>query len=177
MRALARESDRKPQFKEAQTLGSGHAPQLFGCFAVKRRFRVDENVQQTWLVNFVDRVKSQLYPVGEELFKLGVDGIVDPAQTADRLAFAGNFRRQTRGTVCAHRGLTLQKFDLGGRLFDPFELVGARRTAVYGSQDRVQVAETAPLAQMPLRIARAQNAWVLNGEFERHGGISWQLTP
>ena len=108
MRTFARESDRQAQFKEAQTLGSCHAPQLFGCFAVKWRFRIDKNVQQTWLVNFVDRVKNQLHPVGQELFKRRVDGIVDPAQTADRLTFAGGFQRQTRRTVCAHGGFTLQ---------------------------------------------------------------------
>jgi hypothetical protein len=107
MRALARQSDRQAQFKEAQTLGSGHAPQLFRRFAVKRRFRIDENVQQTWLIHFVDRVKSQLHPVGQELFKRRVDGVVDPAQTSDRLAFTGGFQRQTRRTVRAHGGFTL----------------------------------------------------------------------
>src|SRR5258707_15295607 len=45
---------------------------------------------------------------------------------------------------------------------------------VASGQDRVQVAEAAPLAQMFFRVARPQDAWILNGEFERHGGTSEQ---
>src|SRR2546428_13787584 len=94
--------------------------------------------------------------------------IVGAALTTSRFARAGNLQRQTGRTVCADQGITLQRFDLVTAVFDPLQLIGARRVLISSGQNRVQVAEPAPLAQVWLRISRAQNARMVDGEFQRH---------
>src|ERR1700686_197046 len=107
-------------------------------------------MQQARLVFRIESVESKLNPVGQELFKLRIDGIVDAAQTADRFAFSGGFRRETSRTVCAYGGFMLQQFDLSAGVFDPLDLVGAGGALLPGRQNGVQVLVSAPPGKLPL---------------------------
>ncbi len=89
-----------------------------------------------------------MHPVGHEFFKLRIDGIVDPAQAADRLALSGDAGRQTRGAISADGCLHLHQFHLSAGIFDPLDLVRAGRALISGRENCVQVAQAAPLAQM-----------------------------
>ncbi|HEY6122825.1 MAG TPA: hypothetical protein VIV66_22920, partial [Pyrinomonadaceae bacterium] len=120
--------------------------------------------------------ENQLDPVGQELFKLRIDGIVDAAQTSYCFAFSGGFRGQGGGAIRTNDGLALQQFNLSAGVLDPLDFVRPGRTLIAGGQNCVEVAEAAPLAQMLFRVARAQDAWIFNGEFERHREISQQQT-
>ena len=168
MRSLTRQPDGNSQFIESQALRSRYSPQFFGRFTVKRRFGINENVKQTRLVFVIESIQEELNPIGQKFFKLRINRIIDAAQTSDRFAFAGYLQRQTGRAICADHGFSLQRFDLVATVFDPLQLIGARRVLISSSQNRVQVAEPAPLAQVLLRISRAQNARMVDGEFQRH---------
>jgi hypothetical protein len=62
----------------------------------------------------------------------------------------------------------LEQLDLRARVFNPFQFVGSRHAFVAGGENRMQITEPAPLAQMLFRVTGAQDAWILDGEFERH---------
>src|ERR1041384_1394840 len=89
--SFTREHDRNAQFKEPQAVVSNHATQLFRCFTIKRRLRIDQDAKQARLIFFVERVERELNAIGEKLFKLRFNRIIDPAETADRLTVAGSF--------------------------------------------------------------------------------------
>src|SRR5260370_9051149 len=105
---------------------------------------------------------------GQKLFKVRLKRIIYAAQTANRFAFAGNLQRQTSRTIRTDHRFSLQRFDLVAAIFDPFQLISARRVMISSSQNRVQVPEPAPFAQVLLRVSRAQNARMVDGEFQSH---------
>src|SRR5947207_8508718 len=112
MRSTARQPDGNSQFIETQTFSSRYPPQFFGSFAVKRRFGINQNVKQTRLVFGIESIQEELNPIGQKLFKVRINRIIDAAQTANRLAFAGDLQRQTGRTIRTDHGLSLQRFNL-----------------------------------------------------------------
>ena len=97
-----------------------------------------------------DRVEQKLNSIGEKLFKLRLDRIVDPAQTSHRLAIAGDFQRQASRTMSADDGSLLHALDFGARIFNPLQLIDGRRARIARRQLCVQTAQASPFAQVAL---------------------------
>src|ERR1700741_770018 len=118
-RGFTCKNDRNPQLKESQTVLGNHAPQLFCRFTIKRRFRIDQNAKQPWLIFFIERVERELDAVGEKLFKLRLNRVIDTAETAHRLTVAGGIQWQRRRAMSADDSGFLHALDFSTRIFHP----------------------------------------------------------
>src|SRR5437588_4209064 len=98
----------------------------------------------------IDRIKDELYAVGDELFKLGVDRIIDPAQTSKRFAPSGHVDGQASWAISTDRAFFLQAINFLRGLLNPFDLIFGRRGSIAGSDCRVQTTQASPLAQVLL---------------------------
>src|SRR5258708_1489598 len=107
MRSFTRQTNRESQLKKPEAVSSRHPAQLFRRFTIKGRFPVDKTTHQTRLVFMTESIQDELAAVGQELFKLRINRIMDAAQTPDRLAFAGSLQWQASGTISADDCLTL----------------------------------------------------------------------
>src|SRR5581483_2761531 len=168
MRSGTRKTNRQTQLEEPQPVVSRHSTQFLGGLSVEGRFGIDQNLEQARIVRRVNRVERELNAIGDKVFELRVNGIIDAAETSDRLAFTRHLGRQACGTICADSSLGLENIDLGARLFDPINFVRSGNALIDGCQNCVQVAQAAPIAQMLFVITRAQTAGMIDGKFERH---------
>src|SRR5438067_8466615 len=98
----------------------------------------------------IDRVKHKLYAVRDELFKLGVDGIIDPAQTSKWFALSGYVDGQASWAISTDCALFLQAINFVRGLLNPFDFIFGRRGAIAGRDCRVQTTQASPLAQVLL---------------------------
>jgi hypothetical protein len=72
---------------------------FFGGFAVKRRFRIDQNVKESRPIFRLSCIKKELHSISDEFFEVRIDRVIDATETTHGLAFSRYRQRQARGTV------------------------------------------------------------------------------